>query len=156
MNHFWPKCWAQPCYLTDPGERSTLSAGPVELVDWEYAYRSPPNGKLMMGKVMSMANTYRMILFFDLQNLIWNFIIILRNICIYLSLCNCLSFPKYLSGMNSGSRTNKNKNKLTGKYMNKNDIASEYVSIVIRIRLPDQFLIKPWTVLSTNSRCPFA
>jgi len=90
-----------------------------------------------------MANTDSMILFFELQNRIWNFIIIRRNICIYLSLCNCLSFPKYLSGMNSGSRTSKNKNKLTGKYMNENDIATEYVSIVISIRLPDLFLIKP-------------
>lgn len=50
-------------------------------------------------------------LFFELQNRIWNFIIIRRNICIYLSLCNCFSFPKYLSGMNSGSRTSKNRNK---------------------------------------------
>jgi hypothetical protein len=43
--------------------------------------------------------------------------------------------------MNSGSRTNKKRYKLAGRYMNENDIATEYVSIEISIRLPDIFLI---------------
>ena len=44
--------------------------------------------------------------------------------------------------MNSGSRTNKKRYKLAGRYMNENDIATEYVSIVISIRLPGIFLTK--------------
>jgi hypothetical protein len=58
--------------------------------------------------------------------------------------------------MNSGSRTNKNRKKLRGTYMNEKAIAIEYVNTVASIRLPDIFLIRLCILLSTNSTFTFA
>lgn len=53
--------------------------------------------------------------------------------------------------MNSGIRTSNKRNRLAGKYMNENMIATKYVSVVTTTRLPEILPIKACTVLSTNS-----
>ena len=53
--------------------------------------------------------------------------------------------------MISGIRTSNKRNRLAGKYMNVNIIATEYVNTVASTRLLELFSIKACTDLSTNS-----
>ena len=53
--------------------------------------------------------------------------------------------------MSSGIRTSNKRNQLTGRCVNENSIAAEYVNVVATIRLPDLLPIKAGTVLSSNS-----